>query len=267
MAPPALWIVDAGNTSIKIARFSGCECIDVRWTPRIGWDSLQHAVGELCVNLLETHGKAAGISISCARAGDRVPLESGLSYLQADSDPYFISSEAALPFAVNYAEGKPGADRLANACALRALSPGRAAMCVDFGTATHVEVTDHHGAFRGGMILPGVRVQFESLAPATGGRLPALGPEVAAEVTPLADSTASAIRSGIILSQAAFVERALTDTANLLGGPVRLYITGGGANLIKDHLTMPFEHEPNLTMLGLVEAWMHAESMGAENIT
>ena len=59
---------------------------------------------------------------------------------------------------------KVGIDRLLGAVAANRLrTPGRAAVTVDVGTATTVNLIDANGTFTGGLILPGVRLMLQSL--------------------------------------------------------------------------------------------------------
>ncbi len=94
-----------------------------------------------------------------------------------------------------------GPDRLANV--LGGLEEFQAPLIiVDFGTATTLDVCSEEG-FLGGAILPGVRLQLESLSKGTS-KLK----EVEARVPPVAMASppASALQSGVVLGQVSAVE-------------------------------------------------------------
>jgi type III pantothenate kinase len=142
-----------------------------------------------------------------------------------------------------------GIDRLLNAVAARARSPGRPAVLVGAGSAVTVDWLDEHGTFRGGAIFPGVRLMAESLHHQTA-KLPLVHVTDAAPEFP-GTVTERAIAAGIHGAAVGGI-RFLADRlrASHPGG-VAVYLTGGDAGLLAPALPDDFEHWPLMTLEGL----------------
>ena len=95
-----------------------------------------------------------------------------------------------------------GSDRIADAVAARERY-GAPAIVVDLGTTTNIEVIDATGAFAGGLIAPGLALGARSLADAAA-RLPMV--DVRAPRHVIGKSTREAMRSGIVLGEAARID-------------------------------------------------------------
>ena len=81
------------------------------------------------------------------------------------SDPIRIDPAEGAPFAIDYAQGEAGADRLAAAVACHDRDPGGSFVIIDAGTCITVDLLSP-GRWRGGAILPGLGLQSASLADA-----------------------------------------------------------------------------------------------------
>ncbi|MBD3676652.1 MAG: type III pantothenate kinase [Planctomycetaceae bacterium] len=143
-----------------------------------------------------------------------------------------------------------GIDRLLNAMAANQLrEPGEAALVVDSGTATTVDLIDENGVFQGGAILPGLRLSAESLH-----RYTQLLPEVPLEElqeesrNPVGKETREAIRSGLYWGQLGAI-RELTERILAGRSNVARFLTGGGAELLSEEL-QDFTLTPNLSLRG-----------------
>lgn len=69
-----------------------------------------------------------------------------------------------LPISIGYRTPQSlGADRVAAACGAWRLSEGQACVVVDAGTCITVDYVDEKGCYKGGAIMPGIRMQLESL--------------------------------------------------------------------------------------------------------
>lgn len=95
-----------------------------------------------------------------------------------------------------------GSDRIADAVAARERY-GAPTIVVDLGTTTNIEVIDATGAFSGGLIAPGLALGARSLADAAA-RLPMV--DVRAPRHVIGKSTREAMRSGIVLGEAARID-------------------------------------------------------------
>jgi type III pantothenate kinase len=142
--------------------------------------------------------------------------------------------------------GELGADRIANAVAARGLYKGPL-LVIDFGTATTFSYINSRGQFRGGAIMPGIRLSAEALAAGTA-KLP--GVELKKPEKALGKNTAENILSGVIFGHAGAVEKVINEIKREAGENFKVIITGGYANLIRPHIIM--DHiNPLLTLQGL----------------
>jgi type III pantothenate kinase len=209
--------------------------------------SLPHGDAEAWRRQAEAWGLAA--TDRCTLAGvhpeERDRLE---RWLKAEGHPVRVAcSYRDVPVAVNVdTPDGVGIDRLLNAVAAAAKTPGEPVICVDVGSAITVDLVDAAGAFAGGAILPGLRLMAQALHQYTA-RLPLVDQHDAPPRLP-AKSTVSAIRAGIYAAAAGGIERAARA---LYGSNPRVFLTGGDAPLLEPHLPASFQPWPTMTLEGL----------------
>ena len=124
----------------------------------------------------------------------------------------------------------------------------------DMGTATTLSVVDREGIFRGGMILPGLRLSVDALS-ARAAQLPCITftqPEGL-----LGTDTVSCMRSGALYGAAAALEGISLRLEEELG-PVTVVLTGGHGRDILPLLRRAVEYEPHLQLMGLRELWLRS---------
>lgn len=144
-----------------------------------------------------------------------------------------------------------GADRWHAMLAARAAHSGRALVVVNAGTATTVDCVGADGRFAGGVIAPGVRLMFDSLARHTA-QLPLADGDLVAQP----DNTDDAITTGVLECQLGLIERRVRRFA-AGAGPVRLLIDGGNAPALLAHLRLDpqlaeVRAERNLVLRGVL---------------
>ena len=141
-----------------------------------------------------------------------------------------------------------GIDRLLNAVAANARRPeGSSVIVVDAGTAVTVDFVNEKGVFRGGAILPGLRLMARSLHEYTA-LLPLVEP-----IPPLPDwpglSTVAAIEAGVFWAVAGGI------LALINRGPTHplVFLTGGDAALLAPALgeQHPYHLWPLMTLEGI----------------
>lgn len=137
-----------------------------------------------------------------------------------------------------------GADRWAALIGARGRTQN-ACLVVCAGTATTVDHLDADGVFRGGLILPGVDLMRASLAHNTA-QLPLAEGRYCAEPR----STVDAIHSGCLHAQLGAIERMFAPLAKAPGALCLL--TGGTAERLVPHLSIPHVLAENLILEGLV---------------
>ncbi len=141
-----------------------------------------------------------------------------------------------------------GADRVANALGAIDLF-GAPVICVDFGTATTIDVVDSEGAYVGGIIAPGVRISADALVEATSA-LRRVEVEVPRSV--IGKSTVEAIQSGLVHGFVALVDGLVAKVkveARCPDAPV--VATGGLASVLAPLSATITETDSNLTLRGL----------------
>lgn len=143
-----------------------------------------------------------------------------------------------------------GADRIANCLAAHHLYRS-AAIVVDFGTATCVDLVSAKGEFLGGIIAPGVEVSVEALIRSTMLRKV----ELVRPRSVVGKNSFECMQSGAIFGFAGLVDglvdRVRDELADFAGRDVAVIATGDSAPLIVPE-TETIEHqEPHLTLTGL----------------
>ena len=156
-----------------------------------------------------------------------------------------------------------GMDRVCNVVAAWELFHG-AAMVVDFGTATTIDIGDARGNFIGGLILPGLGTAMRDLH-MHAARLPKVQLEYPEKL--IGRTTVSAMQSGILYGTVALVEglvqRLLGELAELgITGEIPVISTGGFGGLIRSRCPVIRAHYPYLVLYGL--AALHSRATGVE---
>jgi type III pantothenate kinase len=114
-------------------------------------------------------------------------------------DPFIIRAGVRTGLKIRYRNPlEVGADRIAGAIAAVHHYPGRDLVVVGFGTATTFCVIGADKTYRGGAILPGVRVSLEALV-SRAAKLSSV--EIAAADHAVGRSTAESIQSGLYFGQ------------------------------------------------------------------
>jgi type III pantothenate kinase len=229
--------LDAGNTRLKWGLWDGRD-----WR---GSGALEHAeIGQLTgalparparVLACNVAGDVVAASIATLAASLSVPLE------------WFVSGAAAGGVSNGYENpAQLGADRWAALIGARAAHAG-SALVVMAGTATTIDVLGADGVFRGGLILPGLDLMRQALARNTA-RLPVARGRYSA----LPTNTDDAIISGCLFATLGAIERMARCSFDAVAGTnFCCLVSGGGADALIPHLSMPHMRIDNLVLTGL----------------
>jgi len=248
-----LLTIDAGNTNLVFALVEAGE-IKTRW--RIATDPRRTA-DEYAVwlhQLLELEGYAKS-DVTGVIIGTVVPR--ALHNLEVLASKYFHlepviagQGKAAWPMALDVEQPQSvGADRALNVIAAHAKHPGDL-IVVDFGTATTFDVVDSAGAYKGGIIAPGINLSIDALVNAAA-MLPRIAIEAPADPSAIGRTTESQMIIGIYWGYVALIEGLVARLKSEIGKPVTVIATGGLATLF-DQRTDAFDAiEPDLTIRGL----------------
>ena len=248
-----LLAIDAGNTNLVFALLDGDE-IKARW--RIATDPRRTA-DEYAVwlhQLLALEGYAAG-DVTAVIVATVVPK--ALHNLQVLASKYFrvealIAGEAPAEWGVTLDVVEPktvGADRVLDAIAAHELHQGDL-IVVDFGTATTLDVVDYSGAYKGGIIAPGINLSLEALVTAAA-KLPRIAIEAPEGRGVIGRTTEEQMHIGIFWGYVAMIEGLVGRMKAEIGRPVKVISTGGLAVLFNDHTSVFDAIEPDLTIQGL----------------
>lgn len=142
---------------------------------------------------------------------------------------------------------KLGTDRIAASVGASELF-GAPVVVIDFGTATNLNFIGAGNVYKGGAIMPGLRLMKNALLKETA-QLPDL--PISKPSTPLGKDTKECILSGIIYGVAGAVERIIEEVEEVEKEGFKVVITGGYAELIRPFLKRPHYIEPALVLKGL----------------
>ncbi|HVM22239.1 MAG TPA: type III pantothenate kinase [Sphingomicrobium sp.] len=248
-----LLAIDAGNTNVVFALVEGGE-IKARW--RIATDPRrtadEYAVWLHQLLALEGYSKS---DVEGVIIGTVVPR--ALHNLEVLGQKYFHAEPivagqgpAAWPIALDVDEPhNVGADRALNAIAAHAKYGGEL-IVVDFGTATTFDLVGADGAYKGGIIAPGINLSVDALVSAAA-KLPRIAIEAPQDKSVIGRTTQSQMLIGIYWGYVAMIEGLVERMKSELGGPATVVATGGLATLFDKHTDAFDAIEPDLTIQGL----------------
>jgi len=255
-----LLAVDVGNTNVVFALFeAGSDpgqpgAIRARW--RIAMDTRrtgdEYAVW--LMQLMEIEGiertAITGMIVSTVVPRARHNFEVlGNKYFGLA--PLFAGEgDAAWTFPLDVDEPRSlGADRAVNALAAHATYPGDL-IVVDFGTATTFDVVDFDGAYKGGIIAPGINLSLDALVDHTA-KLPRIAIESPRDTMVIGRNTEDQMLIGVFWGYVAMMEGLIARLRAEIGRPAQVIATGGLALLFDRHTAIFDAIDPDLTLRGL----------------
>ena len=247
-----LLAIDAGNTNVVFALVDDEGTIKTRW--RIATDPRRTA-DEYAVwlhQLLALEGFAKG-DVDRVIIGTVVPR--ALHNLTVLAEKYFhqtplVAGAGGWPITLDVPEpASVGADRALNAIAAHARHEGDL-IIIDFGTATTFDVVDFGGAYKGGIIAPGINLSLDALV-AAAAKLPRIAIEAPVDTSVVGRTTESQMLIGVYWGYIALIEGLVARLKAEIGRPVIVIATGGLAILFDQHTDTFDAIEPDLTIQGL----------------
>lgn len=247
-----LLVIDAGNTNVVMAIH---DADGWRGTWRIATDP-QRTSDDYAVWLL-TLLTLSGLKrddVSTAVIGTVVPA--ALYHLRRLCRDWFavepLVARATLDWGFEIRVDQPeevGADRLLNALASHQRYTGPLVV-IDFGTATTFDVVDFHGAYKGGIIAPGINLSLDALFANTA-KLPRIAIQGPRSDSVIGRNTEDQMLIGVFWGYIAMMEGLIARVRAEIGRPAKVVATGGLAVLFDRH-TKIFDHvDPDLTLEGL----------------
>ena len=256
-----LLAIDAGNTNIVFALVDDTTIL-ARWRiatdPRRTGD--EYAVWLSQLLHLEGYDRKAVTAVIIATVVPRT-----LHNLQVLARKYFdteplIAGQPPVEWGIALDVDEPqslGADRAVNMIAAHALHTGDL-IVIDFGTAATFDVVDYSGAYKGGIIAPGINLSLDALVSAAA-KLPRIAIEAPeGNLSVIGRDTVTQMQIGIYWGYIAMIEGLVVRLREEVGRPVKVITTGGLASLFEKNTTVFDTIEPDLTIQGLAMMWDNA---------
>ncbi|MXO74113.1 type III pantothenate kinase [Altererythrobacter aerius] len=253
-----LLAADVGNTNVVFALYAllpdGGREIRARWRiatdPRRTGD--EYAVWLL--QLLAIEGFARE-DVTQIIVGSVVPR--AVHNITVLAEKYFgieplIAGQGAAEWGFTVDVDQPrslGADRALNTIAAHAKYDGDL-IVVDFGTATTFDAVDFNGAYKGGIIAPGINLSLDALVGATA-KLPRIAIEAPRSASVIGTNTEDQMLIGVFWGYVAMMEGLIARMRNEIGRPARVIATGGLAILFDAHTDIFDAVDADLTLDGL----------------
>lgn len=248
-----LLAADVGNTNVVFALFDDLE-IKARWRiatdPRRTGD--EYAVWLLQLLKIEGVERAA---ITQIIVGSVVPR--AIHNLTVLAEKYFgmtplIAGEGEAAWGISVDVDEPrslGADRALNAIAAHAKYRGDL-IIIDFGTATTFDAIDFNGAYKGGVIAPGINLSLDALVGNTA-KLPRIAIEAPRTNSVIGTNTEDQMLIGAFWGYVSMMEGLIARMRAEIGRPAKVVATGGLAILFDQHTQIFDAVDTDLTLEGL----------------
>jgi type III pantothenate kinase len=261
-----LLAVDAGNTNIVFALVEpGTREIRARWRiatdPRRTADEYAVWLSQLLTLEGYTRDDVTAVIVSTV-----VPR--ALHNLEVLASKYFrtdalVAGRAPVEWHLSVDVDEPrslGADRAVNTIAAHMLHAGDL-IVIDFGTATTFDHSDFDGAYKGGIIAPGINLSLDALVMAAA-KLPRIAIEAPATDSVIGRNTVDQMNIGIYWGYIAMIEGLVARMKREIARPVKVIATGGLATLFERHTDAFDAIEPDLTIQGLAIMYERAHIDG-----
>jgi type III pantothenate kinase len=246
-----LLVMDVGNTNTVLGLFEGDQLLQ-DWRIRTEVNATTDEYGILIRNLFEVFGlsisKVKEVIISSV-VPPIINTAEGFCRKYFNLTPLIVGPGIKTGMPIFYDNPKEvGADRIVNAVAAYERYR-RAAIVVDFGTATTFDYVSGRGEYMGGVICPGIMISCEALFHKAS-KLPRA--EIFAKPRSiLAKNTIDSMNAGIVYGYAGLVEGIITRMKREVKEDLKVVATGGLATLIAGECPVIEEVDDYLTLKGL----------------
>lgn len=245
-----LFVADVGNSQTSFGLFEG-EKLAAHWRAetRLAWT--EDELASLLIPLFATKSLAFS-DIRLFAVASVVPgVESAFRtfatrYLRVDA--YFVDGTSDFGGVLDIkTPSELGADRVANAAYAVKHLP-LPAIVVDVGTATTLDVVDAERRYRGGAILPGLRMSALALGQRTA-RLPVIAPKLPSKA--IGRDTVESLESGLVLGYADGLRGLVERMEKELGTKATVVLTGGSGAVFDVAFGRPVPYVAELTLEGI----------------
>jgi type III pantothenate kinase len=253
-----LLAIDLGNTNVVFALFDleadGGRKLKARWRiatdPRRTGD--EYAVWLMQLLAIRGVEREAVTQIIVSTVVPRA-----LHNIEMLARNYFfieplVAGQGKAGYAIDIDVDRPdslGADRAINAIAAHEKYSGDL-IIIDFGTATTLDVVDFNGAYKGGIIAPGVNLSLDALVGNTA-MLPRIAMRAPKSPSVIGRNTEDQMLIGVFWGYVAMMEGLIARMRAEIGRPAKVIATGGLAVLFDEATDLFDAVDADLTLDGL----------------
>ena len=229
-----VFIVDAGNTAIKLAHFVDDKLVTTHICEKI--DAIKQIISP-----------SKKIALSSVKS-DAFNKE----FMEFFPETFLLSTKMNLPFALDYETPETlGIDRLCNVAALAKLFPKKNALSIDIGTCIKFDLINQEMHYLGGSISPGLRLRFNALHQFTA-KLPLL--DASEKFDLIGKNTTDAIRSGVQFGMFSEI-KAMIERYESSFKDLTIIVTGGDKHYFDFGQKNNIFADENLTLRGIYELY------------
>ena len=233
MKQKAYWVVDAGNTNIKICRVENHQIIKT----------------EVFLDINEGLSRLENQDVILVSVIEQSLLE---TLIKECHSVFLIDSAHKLPFSSSYESMETvGMDRMCNVAGMLKYAKNKPCLCIDVGTCVKYDFLAEGIDYKGGAISPGIRLRYQSLYDYTH-KLPLLNQHESVPI--IGSDTKKSIISGVINGLKAEIMGVIKRYQREFG-PIHVYMTGGDARYFDIPQKNNIFAVKNLTLEGAVEIY------------
>jgi type III pantothenate kinase len=248
-----LLAIDVGNTNVVFALYDGRERL-TRW--RIATDPCRTA-DEYAVWLMQLLAIAGHAREAVTQMAVSTVVPRALHNLEVLAAKYFgvellVAGQGRASYAIDIDVPDPkslGADRAVNAIAAHEKYAGDL-IVVDFGTATTIDAVDFNGAYKGGIIAPGLNLSLDALVGNTA-KLPRIAIARPATTSVIGTNTEDQMLIGVYWGYVGLIEGLISRMRAEIGRPAKVVATGGLAVLFDKQQGLFDVVDADLTLDGI----------------
>lgn len=238
-----LLAIDIGNSAIKFGIFDAGDL-----TQKLSFPTSRNITSTEIAELLDDRlPSRVDAAIACSVVPE---ADAAVSQFVRDAfgvEVRLVRSTDDIGLTINFSVETTGADRLVNSFAA-AEEYGVPCVVVSLGTATTIDVVNSKREYLGGLIAPGIKASAQALSVVTS-KLPEV--EIRKPDRIIAQTTETAIQSGIVYGQISMVEGLLKRVVEQLGEKATIIATGGFAEIIVGEIELVDAIDNNLLLSGL----------------
>ncbi len=230
-------VIDAGNTSIKLAVFRKKELLFLTSSDRAGFPKAVKDVFSKFPEIAQALVASVGLL-----------TKKELNVLAIFCKVQLLTSIAAVPFKNLYSSPKTlGVDRIALATAAFYNHPHSNTLVIDAGTCITYDMITERGEYLGGAISPGLLMRYRALHQHTA-KLPLLDPSPFVEL--IGNSTEKSMHSGVINGISQEIDGVISQYHRRFEH-LTVILTGGDGQFLSNRLKNTIFANSNFLLEGL----------------